>query len=118
MKNNDSSVFQSIMTGLQEAVEYERGTLKKPVRTRTVSIASLPHYQGGHIKQIRQKLRLTQATFAQVFGVSLKTVEAWESVRNTPQGPAQRILSLLDQEDDFLETHRLMIVSNQPHQRP
>ena len=93
MSQNTNSVFQSIMTGLQEAVEYERGTLGKPVRTRTVSIASLPHYQGGHIQQIRRKVRLTQATFAQVFGVSLKTVEAWESGRNVPQGPAQRILS-------------------------
>ncbi len=110
MSQNTNSVFQSIMTGLQQAVEYEQGTLNTPVRTRTVSIASLPRYQGGNITQIRHKLCLTQATFAQVFGVSPKTIEAWESGRNRPQGPAQRILSLLDQDDNFLETHHLISV--------
>jgi putative transcriptional regulator len=113
MNQNTNSVFQSIMTGLQEAVDYERGTLSKPVRTRTVRIASLPHYQAGHIKRIRQKLQLTQATFAQVFGVSPKTVEAWESGRNAPQGPAQRILSFLEQDHEFLEKHRLITVHDQ-----
>ena len=108
MSQNADSVFGSIMTGLQEAIEYERGTLKTPVRTRTVSIAALPRYQGGHIQQIRRKCHLTQVAFAQVFGVSPKTVEAWESGRNIPQGPAQRILSFLEQDETFLEKHRLI----------
>ena len=40
-------------------------------------------------------LQKTQKNFAFVLGVSPKTVEAWESGRNTPQGTAQRFLQLL-----------------------
>lgn len=108
MSQTTQDVFQSIMTGLQEAIDYEKGILKKPVRTRVVTIAPLPHYQGKRIQSIRQKLQLTQVTFAEVFGVSKKTVEAWESGRNTPQGPAQRMLSILEAEQDFLEKYHIL----------
>lgn len=32
---------------------------------------------------------------AEFFGVSIKTVEAWEAERNRPEGPARRLMSLL-----------------------
>ncbi len=50
MSQTTQDVFQSIMTGLQEAIDYEKGTLKKPVRTRVLTIAPLPHYQGKRIQ--------------------------------------------------------------------
>ena len=37
-----------------------------------------------------------------------KTVEAWESGKNIPQGLAQRILKLLDTGRDFLKTHQIL----------
>lgn len=110
MSSHSTAAFQSIMTGLQEALDYERGTLKQPVKTRRITIAPLPRYQGQHIKHLREKLHLTQRTFAEVFGVSKKTVEAWEAGHNIPQGPAQRILRLLDTEHDFLTTHRILTI--------
>ncbi len=110
MNHHATEVFQSIMTGLQEALEYEKGTLNQPVRTRMITIAPLPRYQGRYIKQLRQRLHLTQTTFAEVFGVSKKTVEAWEAGKNIPQGPAQRILKLLDTDRDFLKTHRILTI--------
>jgi putative transcriptional regulator len=41
--------------------------------------------------------------------VSKKTVEAWESGRNEPQGPAQRILMLLEKDNKFLEKYELIV---------
>ena len=60
-----------------------------------VTVAEFPKYHEKEIKQIRENLNLTQKNFAYVLGVSLKTVEAWESGRNIPQGTAQRFLQLL-----------------------
>jgi putative transcriptional regulator len=42
--------------------------------------------------------------FALALGVSKKTVEAWAANRNIPQGPAQRVLFLLDKNPKILET--------------
>lgn len=112
MNRKQQDVFESIRTGLQEAIDYERGTLKQPVRTRKVTIAPLPHYRGAAIKQIRQKLNMTQSLFAEILGVSIKTIEAWEADRNEPEGPAQRMLSLLEAGHEFLEHYHLVRVSS------
>ncbi|MBO5429336.1 MAG: helix-turn-helix domain-containing protein, partial [Peptococcaceae bacterium] len=43
----------------------------------------------------RKELGMTQVLFAGFMGVSTKTVEAWEAGRNMPDGPARRILAML-----------------------
>ena len=48
--------------------------------------------------------------FAEAIGVSVKTIEAWESGRNKPQGPASRFLQLLDQDHHFLEEHQILCI--------
>ena len=40
---------------------------------------------------------MTQATLANYLGVSKKTVEAWETGRTHPTGPAYRLLEILEQ---------------------
>lgn len=89
------SVYDSIIKGLNEAIAYEKGQLKG-VKRHVVKIAPIPNYKAGEIKRIRLKLNLSQVAFAKIIGVSSKTVEAWESGRNIPQGPSQRMLELLD----------------------
>jgi len=93
MKTN--TVFDSIKNSLEEAIQYEKGEATS-VKIGTVQVSPLPSYKKAKIKEIREKLGLTQRNFAVVIGVSLKTVEAWESGKNTPQGPTQRFLELLD----------------------
>ena len=87
------SVYESIIKGLNEAIEYEKGEGKARVVKCTVNPA--PDFDAQEIKDVRLSLGMTQITFAQVMGVSVKTVEAWESGRNIPQGTAQRFLQLL-----------------------
>ncbi len=106
-KNNR---FSSIKAGINEAIDYEKGNLKNKVKTNKISIEKVPRYQSKQIKEIRNKLNLTQAVFAEILGVSIKTVEAWESGKNVPNGPAQRILDLLNKEKDFLEKHKILQV--------
>jgi putative transcriptional regulator len=87
--------YSSIVKGLEEAIEYEKGNLKG-VKRHVVTVRPLTVYQADKIKKIRTKLELSQTAFASVIGVSKKSVEAWEAGKNIPQGPAQRMLELLD----------------------
>lgn len=95
------NVFESIMTGLNEAVEYEKGNLT--AKKTTLTVEPLPEITAEEIKSIRKEIGLTQAMFATVIGVSTKTVEAWESGTNRPIGPARRMLSLIRFYPDILK---------------
>lgn len=88
-----SNVFEGIKAGLQEAIEYNKGNLK--ARSNTLTVMPLKEYNADEIKNIRNQLGMTQITFAGFMGVTKKTVEAWEAGRNMPDGPARRILGMV-----------------------
>ena len=91
--------YDKIMAGLNEALAYERGEIK--ATTTRMTIAPLKQWSADEIKQIRIGTGLSQRIFAQVMGVSDKTVEAWEAGRNVPSGPAGRMLYIMQQDPQF-----------------
>ena len=107
-KTDSGSVFEDIISGLSEAISYEKAGVPKGIRTRRVTIAPVPHYGATIVKSTRNELGLSQLAFAEALGVSKKTVEAWEAGTNIPQGPAQRILELLQKEHDLFEKHEIV----------
>lgn len=46
---------------------------------------------------IRTKLNLSQAAFAGLMGVSLRTIQDWEQGRRKPSGPAEALLRIAEQ---------------------
>jgi putative transcriptional regulator len=96
--------FDDIMEGLNQAIEYEKGNLQS-VWKRIIKVSPLPRYEADDIKRIRNTLKLSQSVFASIIGVSVKTVEAWESGRNIPEGPAQRMLQLIEKNPKMLEQY-------------
>jgi putative transcriptional regulator len=98
------SIYESITKGLNEAIEYEKGNLKD-VRRRVAKIVPLPNYSADEIRAIRLELNLSQSTFANVLGVSQKTVEAWEAGKNIPYGPALRMMDILKNEHQLVEKY-------------
>lgn len=107
MSERNNIYVDSIMEGLEEALEYSKGNLPHVTR-RKVSISPVPKYDATKIKKIRNSLHLTQMIFAEVLGVSLKTVEAWESGRNNPNGPASRFLQMLESDSNLLEEYQIL----------
>ncbi len=93
-------VYESIIKGLNEAIDHKEGKLKARVTKCTVNPA--PEYDPKQIKATRVSLGMSQATFALVMGVSVKTVEAWETGTNKPMGPARRLLSLINAEPSMI----------------
>lgn len=50
------------------------------------------------VRAIREKIRLSQADFADMFGMSKRTLEHWEHGRRTPSGPARAFLTVIARE--------------------
>ena len=95
-KNRSShEISSSIIEGLNQALAHSAGDKLYTASEKKHSISPLPNYNSDEIKIIRKKLKLSQNLFAKALGVSLKTVEAWESGRNIPQGPAQRMIFII-----------------------
>jgi putative transcriptional regulator len=95
------SVYKSIMQGLAEAVEYERGDKSRARRVK-LAIKPVAAFNNEDIRRIRQKTGLSQVMFAGTIGVSPKTVEAWESGRNKPEGASRRLLEILRDDPEFI----------------
>lgn len=52
--------------------------------------------------EIRKRLGLTQAGFAALLGVNLRTLQDWEQGRHQPTGPAKTLLKIADKNPELL----------------
>jgi len=101
-------LFDDIKLGLEQAIDYEQGTLK--ARKTTLSVLPLETFTAIEIKDIRKKTGMTQVLFAQYMGVSVKTVEAWEAGRNHPDGASCRLLSITKSHPSFPITSGIVAI--------
>lgn len=101
------SIYESIIKGLNEAIDYENG--KGTARVTKCTVNPAPDYDATQIKELRQSLGMTQLTFAEVVGVSQKTVEAWEAGTNKPIGAARRFLSVLQADPSMLAKFNIVV---------
>ena len=85
----DVDFFSGIMDGLEEALAYNRG---KAARETLARKRSLPNV---NVVEIRTMLKMTQKSFAELLGVSCRTVEAWESGKSTPTPTAKKLMFLI-----------------------
>lgn len=90
-----NNIYESIVTGLTEAIEDVQSKEKK-LKRRVVTIVPVKEYEADEIKAIRKSTGLSQKLFAGYMGVSDKTVEAWETGKNRPSGTASRLLSMME----------------------
>ena len=83
------------MDGLQEALAYEKGQAAAETFARKRSLPNV------NVAEIRLALSMTQRAFAELLGVSRRTVEAWEAGKSTPTPTAKKLMYLI-QEDHAL----------------
>jgi len=98
--------YESIMTGLQQAIDFEKGDTSNG-RIRIVEIPEiepLNEYPKEKIKELRQKVNLPQKYFAELLGVTLKSVEAWESGKRQPTGTAKRLFQLIEKDPNVVSS--------------
>jgi putative transcriptional regulator len=56
-----------------------------------------PKYTAAMVKDLRQRLNLTQVTLASILNTSASSVIQWENGAKKPGGPSCKLLHLLDQ---------------------
>src|SRR5256885_278018 len=98
---------QKVLTELLKSPKT-LGPSKGKLELRT---AHLPHppkpVDGGGIRRLRTRLRMSQAVFARYLNVSTKLVQAWESNRLRPDGPALLLVRLVERNPALVLTRTL-----------
>lgn len=59
-------------------------------------------FESPDVAAIRQEYALSQAKFAVLFGISVRTLQNWEQGRREPQGPARVLLRVAARHDATL----------------
>ena len=55
------------------------------------------------VKELRQKLNMTQTVFAEILGVTKKTIEKWEQGKNPVKGCSARLLYALNENPELIK---------------
>jgi putative transcriptional regulator len=99
----DITFGEALETSVKQAINHAKG--KKILRSQIRSnIPEITKFKGNEIKEIRLSINCTQKMFSKIMGVSVSTVEYWESGKNIPNGSAQRLLSLIKvKKEKFIE---------------
>ena len=80
-------MFEELLGSVREAGAILRGQ-QRPSR-RTI-------IRSSGVRVIRERTSLSQSEFAQLIGVSVKTLQNWEQDRRCPTGPAVALLSIIE----------------------
>jgi putative transcriptional regulator len=54
------------------------------------------------VRELRRRVKLTQAEFAAKLGVPLETIRNWEQGKRVPRGPARALLTVIAREPDMV----------------
>jgi putative transcriptional regulator len=79
--------FNKMMEGIRQGAECLKGK-REPSRLFKVTI------QIPDVKSVRSKLGASQSEFAEIMGISKRTVQNWEQKLRVPSGPARVLLNI------------------------
>ena len=83
--------FDKLVGSIKQAGKIKRGEMEASRDFR---------FDPADIKDIRQKLKKSQAEFALMIGVSVSTLQNWEQGRRRPEGPARALLKIAAEKPD------------------
>lgn len=89
--------FSGIMDGLSEALAYEKGKASAETFARKRALPDV------NVLDVRNSLSMTQKAFANVLGVSCRTVEAWECGKSVPTPTAKKLIYLISQDNTLVD---------------
>jgi putative transcriptional regulator len=83
----NAKLFEELKGSLLEAGDIRKG-IHKPSRIHA--------FKPVDVKNLRQKLNVSQQEFSLMIGVSKSTLQNWEQGRREPEGPAKAFLRVLE----------------------
>lgn len=81
--------FQKLVKSVNQMGAIMRG---EPIPHRRTTLSKV------NVRKLRDQLKLTQADFANMIGVSIRTLQNWEQGRREPEGPAKALLRVVERE--------------------
>lgn len=93
-------MFDDIMDSLKEVKAHKEG--KTLLKGKQIEVKPVRKMTPSQIKSLRKKLNMTQVFFAQIIGVSPRTVEAWESGKRIPSDIAFRFMHVIKEHKNIL----------------
>jgi putative transcriptional regulator len=90
---SERDIGLEILEGIREIKAYKEGKIN--LRTREIKAPTSP-------ETIRAQMNLSQAAFAGLIGVSLRTIQDWEEGKREPSGPSKTLLRIAEQHPEVL----------------
>ena len=106
MKTKDIELnADELIQALTDVRDNVTGRRKITMRTTTVALpARVARIRPEEVREIRRKMKVSQAVFARLLNVPVVTEASWEVGRRNPSGAALRLLQIAKKEPDVLLT--------------
>ena len=85
----ERKLFEELTKSVKQAGAIARGERKASRRYS---------YSPSRVQAVREKAQLSQAQFARLLNVSVRTLQNWEQARREPTGPAKALLCIVEKE--------------------
>jgi len=102
------SLGEKLIEAAREMVAIHKGE-KQPTRVHyrvmtgpNADLTSPPFYSGRRVREIRDKMGVSQERFAKVMNCRVGTIKAWEEDLREPNGASRRLLDLADRHPEAL----------------
>lgn len=98
----ERDIFSELMTGMQELKDHQEGkiTLKSHKVTKRAPVTIAPQ----ELRDVREKLNLSQAVFARYLHTGETTYQNWEQGRARPNAQAVLLIRMVQQNPETLKT--------------
>lgn len=91
-KYMSDELFGDLMLSLDQALKYSRG---EQINARSTVLPAPPEpLSREEIIRLREQFNCSQAVFARLLNVSVKTLQAWEQGVRTPSDAALKLLTV------------------------
>ena len=109
-KLNIEAIAQAIEHDAGEKLDGLRESLNEMQQYRAGKGAAMrkTQVQISPIIEARNRVGLTQAVFAKLMGVSVRTLQEWEQGRRNPSGAAQTLLRIAKLQPETLRERQAM----------
>lgn len=87
---------------LEEALETAQGLHRSGVidmrrmQEYEALCAPVPKFTGEDVRELRDRIKVSQPVLAQLINTSASTVRAWETGQKNPGGPSCKLLDILN----------------------
>ncbi|WP_418163260.1 helix-turn-helix domain-containing protein [Pantoea vagans] len=98
----ECDIFSELMTGMQELKDHQEGkiTLKRHKVTKRAPVTIAPQ----ELRDVREKLNLSQAVFAHYLHTGETTWQNWEQGKARPNAQAVLLIRMVQQNPETLKT--------------